>query len=413
MIGKCYSFWISFRLERKVNLLKFATMNYIGKYLFFVLVLFKITPVSCQMIYVRLEKIGDIQQFTFISKAKTHITTGTSYPDKIFELKQNESVWVALKDNEIFLRKGDQILGTFSRVRFITDGEEPYFSILTNGKTYTYADNLLVKTNRSNLVLTNEVFIENYIAGVMAGEVGSKVSPEFLKVQAVCSRTYVYRGLGKHRSEGFDMCDKVHCQAYKGVTIHQKEYQKACHETANEIITTLDGKLIDAVFYANCGGATANSEDVWANEVPYLRSVNDGNFCAKTMNTHWKKMISKTDFLNAIGKYYNVQAQSFELERDAHGRIKFLLVNGKKDYKITGEQLRRLLGLKSAKFTISTQGNYMYLIGRGFGHGVGMCQDGAYARSEAGWKYDQIIKYYYQNVEIKPMEIHEFQKWKY
>jgi len=368
---------------------------------------------SGQMIYVQLEQIGEIQQFTFISKAKTHITTGTSYPDKIYELKQNESIWVTIKDGEVFLKKGDQWIGTYPRIRFVTNGEEPYFSILTNGKTYTYADNLIVKSNRSNLVLMNEVFIENYIAGVMAGEVGGKVSPEFLKVQAVCSRTYVYKGLGKHRSEGFDMCDKVHCQAYKGVSIHQKKYQIACHETANEVITTYDGKLIDAVFCANCGGFTANSEDVWPNEVSYLRTVSDGNFCANTINSHWKKMIEKKEFLNAIGKYYSIPANSYQLEKDHTGRIKYLLVNGKNEFKITGEQLRRMFGLKSARFSISNQGNYMYFIGKGFGHGVGMCQDGAFARSEAGWKYDKIIKHYYKDVEIKPMEIHEFQKWKY
>ncbi len=366
-----------------------------------------------QMIYVQLEQIGEIQQFTFISKAKTHITVGDSYPDKIYELKQNESVWITFKNGEILVKKGEQLIGLYPKFRFVTDGEDPYFSILTNGKTYTYADNLIIKTNRSNLILVNEVFIENYIAGVMAGEVGSKVSPEFLKVQAVCSRTYVYRGIGKHRSEGFDMCDKVHCQAYKGVSIHQKKYQKACHETKNEIITTQDGKLIDAVFYANCGGYTANSEDVWPNEVSYLRSISDGNFCANTINTHWKKMIAKADFFNAIGKYYNVQATTYQFERDATGRVKYLLVNGKNEYKITGEQLRRMFGLKSARFTISNQGNYFYFFGKGFGHGVGMCQDGAYNRSEAGWKYDKIIKYYYKDVEIKPMEIHEFQKWKY
>lgn len=366
-----------------------------------------------QMIYVQLEQIGDVQQFTFISKAKTHITTGTDYPAKIYELKQNESVWVTFKEGEVFIKKGDQFLGLYSKVRFITDGEDPYFSILTNGKTYTYADNLVVKSNRSHLVLTNEVFIENYIAGVMAGEVGAKISPEFLKVQAVCSRTYVYRGLGKHRSEGFDMCDKVHCQAYKGVTAHQKKYQKACHETKNEVITTKDGKLIDAVFYANCGGATANSEDVWPNEVSYLRAVNDGSFCANSINTHWKKMINKSEFLNAIGKYYNINASSYQLEKDSFGRTKCLLVNGKTEYKITGEQLRRMFGLKSTKFTIASQGNYLYFIGKGFGHGVGMCQDGAFGRSEAGWKYDKIIKHYYKDVEIKPMEIQELQKWRY
>ncbi len=366
-----------------------------------------------QMIYVQLEQIGEIQQFTLISKAKSHITVGNNYPDKILEIQQNESVWIAFKDGEVLVKKGDQFIGLYPKIRIITDGEDPYFSILTNGKTYTYADNLIIKTNRSNLVLMNEVFIENYIAGVMAGEVGGKISPEFLKVQAVCSRTYVYRGLGKHRSEGFDMCDKVHCQAYKGVTIHQKKYQVACHETKNEIITTKDGKLIDAVFYANCGGATANSEDVWPNEVSYLRSVNDGAFCANSINTNWKKMVEKSEFLNSIGKYYNISASSYQFEKDASGRIKYLLVNGKNDYKITGEQLRRMFGLKSARFSVSSQGNYLYFIGKGFGHGVGMCQDGAYGRSVAGWKYDKIIKHYYKDVEIKPMEIQEFQKWKY
>lgn len=366
-----------------------------------------------QMIYVQLEQIGEIQHFTFISKAKTHITVGNSYPDKIYELKQNESIWVAFKDGEVLLKKGEQFIGLYPKIRFITDGEEPYFSVLANGKTYTYADNLIVKTSRSHLVLMNEVFIENYIAGVMAGEVGSKISPEFLKVQAVCSRTYVYRGLGKHRSEGFDMCDKVHCQAYKGVSTHQKKYQKACHETKNEVITTKDGKLIDAVFYANCGGFTANSEDVWPNEVSYLRSVPDGGFCANSVNTNWRKMIEKSEFLNSIGRYYNTTASSYQFERDASGRIKYLLVNGKPEYKITGEQLRRMFGLRSARFSITAQGNYLYFIGKGFGHGVGMCQDGAFGRSEAGWKYDKIIKYYYKDVEIKPIEIHEFQKWKY
>lgn len=366
------------------------------------------------MIFVQLQQVGEVANFTYLCKGvEAHLTIGKEYPDRLLTLKQGESVWLCLRDDEVFVRKGDQPIGSFQGVRFITDGEEPYFSILTGGKTFTYADNLWVKAGRTGLLLTNEVFIENYLAGVMAGEIGSKISPDFLKVQAVCSRTYVYRGLGKHKNEGFDMCDKVHCQAYKGITYHQKKYLKACLETQNEVIMTSDGKLIDAVFYANCGGATANSEDVWPNAIPYLRSVPDANFCANTINTNWRKMLQKQEFLKKIGQYYKTNASSYKLYRDETGRIKYLLVNNQQDLKITGEQLRRLFGLKSARFTITEQGNYLYFIGKGFGHGVGMCQDGAFARSEAGWNYKKIIQHYYTNVEVKPIELFEALCWKY
>ncbi len=366
------------------------------------------------MITVKLNQLPVTPNVTFSSKAESVlILVGDSFPQIIKKINTDESLYLALHENKVHIKRNGIHIGSFEKIKLFCNGSDPSFNLIfPGGKKNTYKDHLIVKATPTGLTFYNEVFIENYIAGVMGGEIGNKISPEFLKVQAVCSRTYVFKSLGKHKGDGYDVCDLTHCQFYKSNNYLHAKYQKACLESKNEVIIYNGKQLIDAVFYANCGGYTANSEDVWANEIGYLRAVNDGLFCSKSINTNWKKMIPKSEFLGALSKYYKTTCTSFKTKIDESGRVAKLYVNGDEELAVTGENLRKLFKLKSSKFSINLDGSNYFLVGKGFGHGVGMCQDGAFERSEAGWDYKRIIKHYYQHVDIQIVQLSDYIKYK-
>ena len=131
-----------------------------------------------------------------------------------------------------------------------------------------------------------------------------------------------------------------------------------------------------------------------------LRAIPDYNFCEGFDNHAWHLTIPKMDFLAKLGKYLNVEASSFEIIPDISGRVKRVYVNDDLKLTVAGEELRKLFKFKSSKFHVYDSHSLLFIEGSGFGHGVGMCQDGAYYLSETGMDYVRILKHYYQGIEI-------------
>ena len=164
-----------------------------------------------------------------------------------------------------------------------------------------------------------------------------------------------------------------------------------------------EGKLISALFSANCGGQTNNSEDVWSSKVPYLRSRKD-EYCIDQRQASWDKTIDVQDFKNLLKENRislpsKMAVSSFAFKQAE--RLKFYTIN-KQQIKLT--TIRYGLHLRSTFFEIVPKGNKLIFHGRGYGHGVGMCQEGAMNMAKKGKKYDEIIKYYYQDVRIKSLK---------
>jgi stage II sporulation protein D len=215
-----------------------------------------------------------------------------------------------------------------------------------------------------------------------------------LKVQAVISRTYALRHLERHKTEKVQLCDRVHCQVYHGRARFNPMIEAAVDSTHYEVIVDEKGNLIEAVFHANCGGQTVNSEDVWTLKRDYLRSVTD-TFCVKSRQASWEKEIEKGAWLNYLSK------KSGQTISDPCAFNHLDRLNNMPCCSVRMEDLRLEFGLKSTYFYVDEYPEKVMLVGRGFGHGVGMCQDGSIEMARLGKDYQSIIRYYYTSIQIK------------
>jgi len=258
---------------------------------------------------------------------------------------------------------------------------------------------------------------EEYIKGVVAAEMPSSFHIEALKAQALAARTYTllrmkrFGGKGCSNHPEADICtDSTHCQAYVDPDTLGKNYKKineAVTSTEGEVIVYED-KLIDAVFHSTSGGVTENSEDVWVNKVPYLRSVLSQyeDHSPKLVST---KQISIDEFVSGMKSLdntikldkKNIETQIQILERSAGGKILKIKVG---DRYFTGRDIREQFGLNSSNFTIDVGKNDITFVVVGYGHGIGMSQYGADGMAKHGATYQEIIKHYYTGVEIVPLE---------
>jgi stage II sporulation protein D len=259
--------------------------------------------------------------------------------------------------------------------------------------------------------------LEEYVLGVLAAEMPSKFDMEALKAQALAARTYTlmktksFGGKGCDKHPGADICtDFAHCQAFvdpKSIDFNYDKYKEAILATKGEVIV-YDNALIQAVFHSTSGGKTENSEDIWTSKVPYLRSVSS-EYEDDSPKFITDRDIKVSDFIAAMKKIdskvqlssKSIQNQVKVLDRSEGGRITRISVGGKV---LSGSAVRSALGLNSSNFNISYQGETMKFTVTGNGHGVGLSQYGADGMAQKGSKYDEIVKHYYQGVEIVNIE---------
>ena len=269
----------------------------------------------------------------------------------------------------------------------------------------------LIRVKSEETGLITKVPLEEYVIGVLAGEMPTSFELEALKAQAVAARSYVMRRVLANQNKEYDVVDSVTNQVYvdketlknKWQNTFEERYQKletAVSETIGEYLE-YDGNIIDAMFFSTSTGATENSEEIFVSKVPYLRSV------ASTWDEAVSPVFSEDytfsypDFikkLNVPNQKLNVQIT----ETTSTGRIKKIKING---VTFTGTEVATLLGLRSNYFTITETNNEIKINTKGYGHGVGMSQYGALGMAKEGYTYDEILKYYYQGVEIKKLKI--------
>jgi len=281
-------------------------------------------------------------------------------------------------------------------------GELRFKAATPNGKDKVFDGDFKFKIYKDELCVMNYIDLDTYIEAVIESESGLGHSLEYYKVQAVISRTYARSNAFKHvKEEGYNLCDHTHCQAYKHKGKANPLIVQAVRETKGVVMVDDSLILITASFHSNCGGQTANSETVWSKQLPYLRSIND-TYCESQRNAHWQKQIPLNDWLSAL-KMYGMNtndsscrecAQSFTSAYRKNG----ITCNGKT---VAFKTLRTHFKLKSAFFNVSmVDAHTVQLDGRGFGHGVGLCQEGAMKMAKNGKTYKEILNYYFTGVHV-------------
>lgn len=317
-------------------------------------------------------------------------------------------------DSLIRLASLSKQYGPFKSITITTidsTGELRFKASAQGGKDKTYCGDFKFKVYKEAICVMNYLDIERYIEAVMESESGLGHTVEYYKVQAVISRTYARSNAFKHiKEEGFNLCDNTHCQAYKHKGKSNAVIRQAVIETKGIVMVDDSLKLITAAFHSNCGGQTSGSELVWNKPLPYLKSVHDG-YCTGSLNSHWQRSMTLNEWLTAIKSFgvdiTNQENISAATNYSSTYRQYGLSCGGKT---IPFKSLRTYFKLKSAFFTISmTDENTVMLNGRGFGHGVGVCQEGAMKMAKAGKTYKQILNHYFTGVHIvNATELKEF-----
>ena len=268
-----------------------------------------------------------------------------------------------------------------------------------NIKHRTYEGDLHVKVNKGGkLLLINDVDFETYIAGVVQSEIYGD-DPDIFRVQAIISRTWAMKNINKHKSEGYNFCDQVHCQAYLNRCV-RPDIMLGTMLSSGMTIVDDEGNLIDAPFHSNSGGQTANSEDVWRSALPYLRSVPD-TFSYHMRQSEWVKVVDKDKWLNYFANKHKVDIHNDSLRNEL-----LTFSQSERKSRICGVPLTRVrtdFQLKSTFFSViyDTVSNRLTLSGHGFGHGVGLSQEGTIRMVNLGIGYDSIIHHYYTGTHIR------------
>jgi stage II sporulation protein D len=268
---------------------------------------------------------------------------------------------------------------------------------------------------------TESIPFEDYVKGVVAGEMPADFELEALKAQAVAARTYSLSKIIRSGSGGnpdhpsAPVCDDTHCQVYRSpeelAEIKSAEWmatgwpkiQKAVDSTKGQLMY-YQGTLVEQpLFHSSSGGKTENSEDVFVSALPYLRSV-DSPYEAAAPHQHEQIEIPLSEFSQKLKQAYpkknlgTVNRSTVKVvERSSGGRVALLQAG---NLTVKGREIRDLFGLRSANFSVSVQGNSVLFTTEGYGHGVGMSQWGANGMAQAGYKYTDILTHYYTGVEV-------------
>ena len=348
-------------------------------------------------------------QLNVVSGSYKILADGNSIADSGLE----STIKLTLKGDSIQLTQNDKIIGNFIYIKFVgTQNEQVKIKLINpDRKPRVYENNLSFSVSEKYIRIINDVVLDNYIAGVTEAEAGSRSNLEFYKVQAILARTFALTHINKHVAEGFSLCDQVHCQAYYGKPKDLTIF-KAIEETKGKVVVDENLNLIVAAFHSNSGGQTANSEDVWGSKTTYLRSVTD-SFSIKMPNSKWERRMLTDDWLSYLKLKHN-----FPTEQDD---AKSIALNFKQDQRkiflecsnsrVPLKNIRQDLQLKSTFFSISEINKDSVLFkGRGYGHGLGMCQEGAMRMSKSGYTYTQILNFYYKNIQL--IDLHKLSFFK-
>jgi stage II sporulation protein D len=329
------------------------------------------------------------------------------YADKkIADVLKNLSITLRVEKDSIKVMKGTTNLGIFTSLTLSGGGLLNSFkvkSINPDIKERIYDDDLRLSVVDGKFLIINHVEIESYVAGVVQSEGGGSVKDnDFYLVQAITCRTYALNNIKKHAKEGFNLCDSMHCQLYQN-RCKNYEILAATYKTAGDVIVDKDNKMISAAFHANSGGQTVNSEDVWNITTSYLKSVKD-TFSSKMPNATWEYKILQTNWLDYLSTRFN-----YNITDPAKKNYALMFKQDTRKVYFTDSiplsVIRQDLGLKSTWFSIvDQQGGYLIFKGKGYGHGVGLSQQGAIRMAQLGYSYMDIIKFYYKDVNVVDYE---------
>ncbi len=270
---------------------------------------------------------------------------------------------------------------------------------------------ILRRTGKGRLTVIDRLPLEEYLVGALTSEVSAGWPLEALKAHAVVSRTMTAHRIWIRKGQEFDMTADTSTHLYHGVSAERGRTRQAAEQTRGQVLA-YGGELFSATFHASCGGHTESAAEIWATKsrIPPLEGVEDP-YCRNLKHYRWTAALPERDFLARLGKEAGEigSLKSVEaVEVNRSGRVRNLRVRGDRGtLMLTGRQLREKLGanrLRSLKFKVAAGAGEVLFEGFGWGHGVGLCQWGAYGMSRQGKTADEILRFYFPGAEKRRLE---------
>jgi SpoIID/LytB domain protein len=292
--------------------------------------------------------------------------------------------------------------------------------------------------------VTREMALEDYVLGVLRTEGSMEPEPEALKALAIAIRTYAVKNRGRHAKDGYDFCSTTHCQRFaaggvgsprvsKGsvtdLALPDRPYSSgaaplgtpdrasdtliaAVKATEGQVLLDDHGQPADVYFGASCGGETANIGTLWGTSPPaYLRGVRD-EYCLSGPHATWTDVITRSNLLRALQSDARTDVgarldQVIVNKRDESGRAEFITLEGEHRNTVRGWDFKIIVGrvlgwnvLKSSRFDVTRTGSNFVFRGSGFGHGLGLCQEGAHVMALRGASYQRILEKYFPGTMV-------------
>jgi stage II sporulation protein D len=342
----------------------------------------------------------------------------------IYVRQKNEELHITASRSKLRIKqKGKRQQTSERRVFKPTDGCIVIATDKASLHKACYEGEFVITASGNKLNAINVIDIEKYLRGVVPYEIGRLDESKFeaLKAQAVAARTYAYKHFGSRKAQGFDVYADTRDQVYKGIHSVSDVTDKAVRETEG-VVMTYNGEFITAYYHSTCGGETEGVVTWGRPNHPYLQNKPDLRpdgtpWCRESNYTEWTREFDESELrdlfqINAkeakanVPSFSSIHAMNI-LDTLKSGRIHTLEIttnNGK--FTAKADKIRWLFKrggtiLPSSFFRIHRNGDQWILKGKGFGHGVGLCQMGARARAQAGQSYIQILTHYYPGITLE------------
>ena len=288
----------------------------------------------------------------------------------------------------------------------------PFFIVLIYNKNYKeielkYINTTYIRVKRINTGKIEIIPLEEYIVGVLAGEMPIDFEIEALKAQAVASRSYALKRIEYNKDKEYDVVDSIMNQVYLDNDYLKEawgsKYVKNINKLRNVVNSTIDeyliydNKIVDALFFSTSNDYTEDSNNIFNFDCAYLKSAEspwDKEVSSAYLTT---KSMNIIDFYQKLNIPYQKNLEIIIEKRSNTNRILLLKIN---NYEFKGTEVCNLLSLRSTDFTLELNNDEVIITTKGYGHGVGMSQYGALGMAKAGYNYQEILKHYYQNTEI-------------
>lgn len=269
----------------------------------------------------------------------------------------------------------------------------------------------ILKAKNGLMMAINRLDMEKYLYGVLHHEVAPWWPMEALKAQAIASRTYAYYQMQVSRAQDYDVKSSTASQVYGGSTTERYRSKKAVDKTAGQILT-FEGKGFPAYFHATCAGKTAAAKELWNIDLPPIAGGAACNYCRISPHYYWQAKVPLSTIEQKMNKANRSVGQILKIEpvsQTPSGRVGSLKITGtQSEATVAAKDFRIWVGgdlMKSTFFSVDVVEDLAEFHGKGWGHGVGLCQWGALGQSLLGKSHGEILNLYYPQAKIEDYRI--------